>query len=102
MTKRAGSRRSLSSVLLRYPPSLDELSAAIQSELAALANIDAFYQSKRYCLESWSGSRADKDRLLAQIDLCSKRDRERHLSHLTELRERLLDLQTFLDRETVH
>jgi hypothetical protein len=101
MSKRA-SHRALNSVLVSYPPSLDELSAAIDAELLALRNIDAFYQSKRQCLEVWSGSRADKDRLMARIDLCWKRDRERHTAVLTELRERLESFQMFYEDETVH
>ena len=102
MSKRAASQRALNSVLGRYPPSLDELSAAIDAELSALRNIDAFYESKRRCLEIWSGSRADKDRVMARNDLCWKRDRERHALVLTELRERFQSLKMFQDDEAVH
>ena len=102
MSKRAASRRSLSSVLPSYPLSLDELSAAIDAELLALRDVDAFYESKRQCLELWSGSRADKDRLMARIDLAWKRDRERHTAVLSELPERLQSLKAFQEDETVH
>ena len=102
VSRRAALWPSLHSVLFHTPGSLEELSAAIQAELSALRNIDAFYQSKRQCLEIWSGPQADKDRHLAQMELCWKTARDRHTRQLTDLRERLESLTNVQEDVKIH
>jgi hypothetical protein len=82
-----------------YP---DDLTAAIQAELAALAAIDADYAAKRHRLETWAGPQAAKERLAREVEACHRRDREPHVLRLGALHERVMALTMFKDLRTKH
>ena len=62
-----------------YP---DELLRRLQCTLATLADIEVRYEIERDYLESWSGPRDVKERLLAKLEQCRRADRERVVSRL--------------------
>ena len=57
-----------------YP---DDLLLRLQCTLAALADMETKYEIERDYLESWPGPRDVKERLLAELELGRRADRER-------------------------
>jgi hypothetical protein len=82
-----------------YP---DDLTAAIQAELAALAAIDAEYAQRQHRLETWAVPQAAKERLAREVEACHRRDREPHVLRLGALHERVMALTMFKDLRTKH
>jgi hypothetical protein len=82
-----------------YP---DDLTAAMQAELAALAAIDAEYAQRQHRLETWAGPQAAKERLAREVEACHRRDREPHVLRLGALHERVMALTMFKDLRTKH
>ena len=82
-----------------YP---DDLTGAMQAELAALAAIDADYAAKRHRLETWAGPQAAKERLTREVEACHRRDREPHVLRLGALHERVMALTMFKSLRTKH
>jgi hypothetical protein len=68
-----------------YP---DDLLPLLQHTLATLADVQIRYEIERDYLESRSGPRAVKDRLLAALEQRHRADRERLVVVLEELRLR--------------
>jgi hypothetical protein len=79
-----------------------DLTTAMQAELSFLATIDAEYDEKRYRLKNWAGPQKMKDRLVQQIEVCHKRDREPHVLRLGQLHERVMNLTMFRGLRTKH
>ena len=79
-----------------------DLTSAMQSELAALASIDADYDEKRQRLETWAGPLKMKEQVAREVEVCYKRDRERHVLRLAELHERIMSLTMFRGLGTMH
>ena len=79
-----------------------DLTLAMQAELSILAAIDADYDEKRYRLKNWAGPQKTKDRLVQQIEVCHKRDREPHVLRLGQLHERVMNLTMFKGLRTRH
>ena len=67
-----------------YP---DDLLPQLQRTLAILADIETRYEIERDHLESWSGPREVKDRLLAKLEQHHRVDREPLVSCLEGLRQ---------------
>jgi hypothetical protein len=84
------------------PVYLDDLTAAMQAELAALAAIDAEYAQRQHRLETWAGPQAAKERLAREVEACHRRDREPHVLRLGALHERVMALTMFKDLRTKH
>jgi hypothetical protein len=82
-----------------YP---DDLTEAMQAELAALAAIDAEYAQRQHRLETWAGPQAAKERLAREVEACHRRDREPHVLRLGALHERVMALTMFKDLRTKH
>ena len=68
-----------------YP---DDLLPKIQQILAIMADLERRYETDRYHLENWSGPKAIKAHLLADLDQSYKANRERYEVCLEELRLR--------------
>ena len=66
-----------------YP---DDLLPKMQQLLAILADLDHRYATERYHLENWSGPRATKAHLLADLEQSHRANRERLEACLEELR----------------
>ena len=66
-----------------YP---DDLLPKMQQLLAILADLDHRYATERYHLENWSGPRATKAHLLADLEQSHRANRERFEACLEELR----------------
>ena len=73
-----------------YP---DELLPRLQCTLATLADIEVRYEIERDYLESWSGPRDVKERLLAKLEQCRRADRERVVSRLEAYRPKRTGLE---------
>ena len=69
-----------------YP---DELLPAMQSTLAALADLDLRFEIERDYLEEWSGPDEVKRRLTAAFEAGWQRDREPIVQRLTRLQEQI-------------
>ena len=68
-----------------YP---DDLLPKIQQILAIMADLERRYETERYHLENWSGPKAIKARVLADLEQSYKANRERYEVCLEELRLR--------------
>jgi hypothetical protein len=68
-----------------YP---DDLLPKIQRILAIMADLKLRYETDRYHLENWSGPRAIKAHVLADLEQSYKANRERYEVCLEELRSR--------------
>ena len=68
-----------------YP---DDLLPKIQQVLAIMADLERRYETDRYHLENWSGPRAIKAHVLADLDRTYKANRERYEVCLEDLRLR--------------
>ena len=66
-----------------YP---DDLLPQLQSVLAILADLECQHEIQREYLESWSGPRTVKDRLLVDLDQCHRANRKRLEACLEGLR----------------
>jgi hypothetical protein len=65
-----------------YP---DDLLPQLQQTLAILADLETRCEIEREHLESWSGPRAVKDHILAELEQCHRANRERLASCLEGL-----------------
>jgi hypothetical protein len=74
----------------------------MQAELAALADIEAGYEQRRYNLENWTGSQKMKERIVREVEARHKRDREPHVLRLGQLYERIMNLTMFKGLRTRH
>jgi len=79
-----------------------DLTSAMQSELAALAFIEADYDEKRHRLETWAGSHKMKERIVREVEVRHKREREPHVLRLGELYGRIMALTMFRGLRTKH
>ena len=68
-----------------YP---DDLLPKIQQILAIMADLELRYETDRYHLENWSGPKAIKAHILADLEQSYKANRERYEVCLEELRLR--------------
>ena len=67
-------------------PDPDDCPSDLQRILAILADLDLRHAIQRDQLESWSGPRQVKTRLLADLDRCHRSNRERLAACLDRLR----------------
>ena len=72
-----------------------DLATAMQAELAALADIEADYTTRRHDLETWTGSQKMKERIVREVEVRRRRDREPHVLRLGELYGRIMNLTMF-------
>ncbi len=79
-----------------------DLTIALQAELAALADIEADYAAKRHGLETWSGPQKMKERIVREVEVRRRRDREPHVLRLGELYGRIMNLTMFKGLRTKH
>ena len=79
-----------------------DLTAAMQAELAALADIETDYAGKRHRLETWVGSQKMKERIVREVEVRHKREREPHVLRLGELYGRIMALTMFRGLRTKH
>jgi hypothetical protein len=79
-----------------------DLATALQSELAALADIETDYAAKRQRLETWAGAPKMKDRLVREMEARHRRERQPHVLRLGELYERIVALTMFKGLRTRH
>jgi len=82
-----------------YP---DDLLPQLQSVLAVLADLEVQHEIQRDYLESWSGPRAVKERLLADLDQYHKANRERLEACLDRLRLQANGLASATPHRTKH
>src|SRR5215211_3819997 len=91
---------------LRSPPAMpldpDDLTLAIEAELAALAEIDANYAEELQLLEHGAGSVRVKQRRAKQIEALHRHDREPHLLRLVKLHQQRMALAIFPVQRTLH
>ena len=81
---------------------LSALSPEIQSGLAALADIEARYDSDREGLKGWSGPEAARERLLNLLEARHRREREPLVQQLAELHQSLTFAAMFRNLHRVH
>jgi len=79
-----------------------DLTLSLQAELAALADIETDYATKRHDLETWSGPQKMKERIVREVDVRRRRDREPHVLRLGELYGRIMNLTMFKGLRTKH
>ena len=79
-----------------------DLALALQSELAALADIEMDYAVKRQRLETWAGLPKMKDRLLRVLEARHRRERQPHVLCLRELYGQIVNLTMFKGLRTRH
>ena len=79
-----------------------DLTLALQSELAALADIEAEFAAKRQQLETWSGPVKMKEWIVREVEARHRRKREPHVLRLGELYERITNLTLFRNLRTKH
>jgi len=82
-----------------YP---DDLLPQLQSVLAILADLEFRHEVQRDYLESWSGPRKEKDRLLADLEQCHRANRERLEACLDGLRLQANGLASATPHRTKH
>ena len=91
---------------LRSPPAMpldpDDLTQAIEAELAALAEIDADYAEELQLLEHGAGPARAKQHRAKQIEALHRHDREPHVLQLAKLHQQRMALATFPVRRTLH
>jgi hypothetical protein len=91
---------------LRSPPAApldpDDLTLAIEAELAALAEIDADYAEELQLLEHGAGPARIKQHWAKQIEALHRHDREPHVLQLAKLHQQRMALATFPVRRTLH
>src|SRR5437764_798706 len=82
-----------------YP---DDLEPAIQTELAALADIERQYERVCGRLNGWTGPQAIRERILRRLEHEREEQRRPHVLRLGELHQRLVSATMFQDHPTVH
>ena len=80
----------------------DELTLAIEAELAALAEIDADYAEELHLLEHGAGPARIEQHRAKQIEALHRHDREPHVQRLAKLHQQRMALATFPVRRTLH
>ncbi|ACL55785.1 PAS domain S-box protein [Methylobacterium nodulans] len=83
---------------------LDDLTGQLQSTLAAIADVEVAHQIDCERLGDWSGSNAEKARIVAQLELKRERRRAALMRKFSELQERTasLSLRSSYERFSVH
>ena len=79
-----------------------DLTIALQAELAALADINVHYEQRRHQLENWAGSQKLKERIVQEMEVRHKRDREPHVLRLGKLYESIINMTMFRGLRTKH
>ena len=79
-----------------------DVTIALQAELGALADINVHYEQRRHNLENWTGSQKVKERIVQEMEVRHKRDREPHVLRLGELYGRIMNLTMFRGLRTKH
>ena len=79
-----------------------DLTTAMQTELAALADIETDYATRRHRLGMWAGSQKMKGRIVREVEARHKRDREPHVLRVGELYGRIMNLTMFKGLRTKH
>ena len=69
---------------LEAPVYPDDLLPQLQQTLALLADVETRYEIDRDYLESWSGPRAVRDSLVAELEQCHRANLERLRAYLSE------------------
>jgi hypothetical protein len=91
---------------LRSPPAMpldpDDLTLAIEAELAALAEIDADYAEELQLLEHGAGPARIKQHWAKQIEALHRHDREPHVQRLAKLHQQRMALAILPVRRTLH
>jgi hypothetical protein len=82
-----------------YP---DDLLPQLQSVLAVLVDLEFQHEIQRDHLESWSGPREVKKRLLADLDQCHRANRARLEACLEGLRLQAKGLDPAMPHRTTH
>jgi hypothetical protein len=77
-----------------YP---DDLLSDLQTTLAALADVEVWYEIDREQLEGWTGPDAIKKRFVAQLEERHRRDREPYVQRLADLQHRTMTIMALQD-----
>src|SRR3954453_17552852 len=80
----------------------DELTRAIEAELAALAEVEADYTEEQRLLERWAGPTNVKQHRAKQIEALHRHDREPHVRRLAKLHQQMMTLTAFPVVRTLH
>ena len=90
----------------RSPPAMpldpDDLTQAIEAELAALAEIDADYAEELHLLEHEADPARVRQHRAKQIHALHRHDRAPHVLQLAKLHQQRMALATFPVRRTLH
>jgi len=90
----------------RPPPALpldpDDLTLAIEAELAALAEIDADYAEELQLLKQGAGAMRVKQHRAKQIEALYRHDREPHVQRLAKLHQQRMALAICSVGRTLH
>ena len=90
----------------RSPPAMpldpDDLTLAIEAELAALAEIDADYAEELQLLKHGADPARVKQHRAKQIEVLHQHDREPHVQRLAKLHQQRMALAIFPVRRTLH
>lgn len=77
-----------------YP---DTLLAELQSALAALADLEAQYETDRERLQAWAGPDTIKQKFAAQLEERHQREREPYVQRLADLHCWMMRIMTLED-----
>jgi hypothetical protein len=73
-----------------------DLTPEIHSTLRALADVETRYSAERDSLRQWPGSRALKERLLAQLEARHVRERQPLVQRLADLQQEVTFAKMFV------
>src|SRR3954451_9314857 len=90
---------ALSSLRFAYP---EDVGPAIQTELAALADIERHHDVMCARLNGWTGPQAVRERLLHGLEQDRQKQREPHVLRLGDLHQRMMSATMFRDGRSVH
>lgn len=68
----------------------DDVQVAIQNTLAALADVDSYFESELTALSGWSGPETIKTRIARELAENHQRDRAPYVQHLALLQRRMM------------
>ena len=91
MTRTFTTPQTLASTRL-LPVYPKDLLPGLQRALAALADLDARFEIERDHLESWSGPKREKQRLLTELEQIHRAAREPYAMQVAELERQLAAL----------
>src|SRR3954452_14804521 len=80
----------------------DELTWAIEAEIAALAEVEADHTREQRRLERWAGPTYVKQHRATHTEVLPRHDREPHVQRLAKLHQQMMTLTAFPVVRTFH